>query len=266
MKKNISVILIIIVFFTFTFLFENQTIVAEENVEEDTKKLVLNSAKLALGLYLAAKLGDIFTSRKSNNIEEEKLPNDSSSYNNQELANKVFVIDPGHGGHDPGAVGPGGIEEKDINLETALELYEILKLHTTAEIYLTRSSDKFLSLSERIRFTREKNADIFISIHYNADTSGRKRGIETYAYYSASRETWALAWSIHEAVVRNLNLIDRGLMVDNFQVIRELTDCKAILLELGYISNPAEEKILKKPETIKTTARSIYEGLKNYYN
>ena len=90
------------------------------------------------------------------------------------------VIDPGHGGHDPGAVGPSGLYEKNVVLDIALKLKKILLADPFNEVFLTRETDRFISLEERTAMANRKNADFFVSIHANANPVRRVKGIETY--------------------------------------------------------------------------------------
>jgi N-acetylmuramoyl-L-alanine amidase len=96
------------------------------------------------------------------------------------IAKRRIVIDPGHGGHDPGAVGPSGLHEKDVVLDIALKLKEILSADPLNEVFLTREKDKFIPLEERTAIANNKNADLFVSIHANANPVRRIKGIETY--------------------------------------------------------------------------------------
>ncbi|MDP1759793.1 MAG: N-acetylmuramoyl-L-alanine amidase [Thermodesulfovibrionales bacterium] len=100
--------------------------------------------------------------------------------NNDVLSQKTIVIDAGHGGHDPGAVGPTGLYEKDVVLDIALKLRDSLSKNNNLKIYLTREKDVFIPLVERTAFANSKHADLFISIHTNASPNRSARGIETY--------------------------------------------------------------------------------------
>ncbi|MBI1811263.1 MAG: N-acetylmuramoyl-L-alanine amidase, partial [Nitrospirae bacterium] len=93
---------------------------------------------------------------------------------------KTIVIDAGHGGHDPGAVGPTGLYEKDVVLDIALKLKDILSKNSNLKVFLTREKDVFIPLVERTAFANSKHADLFISIHTNASPNRNARGIETY--------------------------------------------------------------------------------------
>lgn len=98
----------------------------------------------------------------------------------QTIAKRRIVIDPGHGGHDPGAIGPSGLHEKDVVLDIALRLKKILLSDPLNEIILTRETDRFIPLEERTAIANNKNADLFVSIHSNANPVRRVKGIETY--------------------------------------------------------------------------------------
>ena len=93
---------------------------------------------------------------------------------------KILVLDPGHGGHDPGAIGPGGLQEKDVVLDVALRVKEILSKEPGIEVILTRDKDVFIPLPERTLRALQANADLFVSIHANASPNRAARGIETY--------------------------------------------------------------------------------------
>jgi len=96
------------------------------------------------------------------------------------VVRRRVVIDPGHGGHDPGAVGPSGLYEKNVVLDIALKLKKILLADPFNEVFLTRETDRFISLEERTAIANRKNADFFVSIHANANPVRRVKGIETY--------------------------------------------------------------------------------------
>lgn len=96
------------------------------------------------------------------------------------VAKRVVVLDPGHGGHDPGAVGPKGLYEKNVVLDIALRTRDMLSKEPDLEVFLTRDKDLFLPLEERTAIARNKDADLFVSIHVNASPNRNARGIETY--------------------------------------------------------------------------------------
>ncbi len=114
----------------------------------------------------------------------KETPNVESLRQALGLKIKTVVIDAGHGGHDPGAIGPSGLKEKDVNLKIAKRLQEKLlkdgKQFGIENVYLTRSNDRFIPLEERTAIAKKRNADLFISIHCNAAKDKRAHGIETY--------------------------------------------------------------------------------------
>ena len=136
------------------------------------------------------------------------------------LTKKVVVIDPGHGGHDPGAVGPTGLREKDVVLDIALKLREILSKDPTLDVHLTRDHDIFIPLEERTAIARKKEADLFISIHANASPNRAARGVETYllnwtndeeAIRVAARENYISMKRMKEKMTAYKNDVERIL-------------------------------------------------------
>jgi len=136
------------------------------------------------------------------------------------LAKKIVVIDPGHGGHDPGAVGPTGLREKDVVLDIALKLREILSKDPTLDVHLTRDHDIFIPLEERTAIARKKEADLFISIHANASPNRAARGVETYllnwtndeeAIRVAARENYISMKRMKEKMTAYKNDVERIL-------------------------------------------------------
>ncbi len=176
-----------------------------------------------------------------------------------------IVIDPGHGGADSGAVGPGGTKEKDVNLAVAKLLFKYLD--PVADVKLTRSDDRRLGnnensdLAERVRIAEAWRANYFISLHCNAATAGA-RGVETYAYKPGG-EGERLARAIQKELVEATGFLNRGVKFANYYVLRK-TSMPAVLIEMGFISNPAEEKLLKDPTWQEKAAKAIATGIANY--
>lgn len=177
------------------------------------------------------------------------------------LKNKTIVIDPGHGGEDGGTVGRNGTLEKRLTLQTATYLSEKLK-SAGANVIVTRDSDLFLSLTSRVETGYDKNADAFISLHYDSSKDHSVRGLTTYFYHSWQKE---LAVELHAAAVDQTMQEDRGVRFGDYYVIRE-NNKKAVLIELGYLSNPTEELLVRSDEYQKSAATGIYEGLERYFN
>jgi len=216
---------------------------------------------------------------------------------------KVFkiVLDPGHGGDDPGAVGPTRLLEKDVVLAVAKELASLLEKEPGIEVHLTREKDRFLYLYRRTEIANQLGANIFISIHANAAPSRKATGVETFvnskdfegegAEWVAreenkpaesegiSREAEALLWDmiqdkyksesndlahfIQKRLSEATGLEDRGVKKAPFYVLRGAA-MPAVLVEIGFISNPWEESKLKKDDFRKKIAQGILDGLKDY--
>lgn len=229
---------------------------SSEFINKDNLEFLL---KGVFSLYMLNRLNSLLREDEHVIDNNNRVPVKSPS-----LADRVIVLDPGHGGSDPGAVGTGGLKEKDVNLDIAKRVYRLLKENTAAQVYLTRDSDRFVSLDARSSMANKLGADIFVSIHINAAENGRERGIETYAYHSSPKGAWALAWYIQEQLVKELGLRDRGLKAGNFHVIRE-TRMNSVLLEIGFISDATEETLLAKSSTRERAAQAIFAGIMNYY-
>jgi N-acetylmuramoyl-L-alanine amidase len=166
----------------------------------------------------------------------------------------MVVIDPGHGGKDPGAVA-SGLNEKDLNLEISLELLRILN-ERQSKAALTRSEDVYLSLEQRCEMALNLKADRFLSIHCNAASDQSATGIEVFhAPVSDPGEIFALA--LHQELTK-LGRVDRGVKPAGYFVLKH-TRMPACLVECGFITNPEEAEWLKNhiPEIAQALARGI---------
>ncbi|MCP8616975.1 N-acetylmuramoyl-L-alanine amidase [Salirhabdus salicampi] len=177
------------------------------------------------------------------------------------LQHKTIVIDPGHGGDDPGTFGVSGTAEKDVVLKTATLLQK--KLHQLgATTILTRTDDRFISLNPRIGTAKLVNADLFISLHYNsAPEFPSARGIHTYYYYSQYKE---LAQYVQEELIKETSLRDRGALQESYFVIRENKQ-PSLLLELGFLSNATEEELVQSSTYQHQITDGITNGLVKYF-
>lgn len=172
---------------------------------------------------------------------------------------KRIVIDAGHGGTDYGAI-RGEVNEKDIVLDVAKKVQkELTKLGH--KVIMTRCTDDFISLQDRVEISSNENADIFVSIHVNSSVKPEIEGIETHYYHP---ESMGLAQSVHQALISNLKPFDRGLFKSKFYVINH-TEMPAILCEIGFISNDDERKLLVTEKRKQETAKAIVEGVLNYF-
>jgi N-acetylmuramoyl-L-alanine amidase len=174
--------------------------------------------------------------------------------------NRTIIIDPGHGGRDNGTTGVRGTLEKNLTLKTAQLLYDKLKASGT-NVVLTRNNDTYISLSSRVSTAHYQNADAFISLHYDSTNDRSVRGMTTYYYNSTQKP---LGEQIHASVINRTMLKDRGTRFGDYHVIRENRQ-KAVLLELGYLSNPAEEMLVNTQQYQETVANGIFDGLARYF-
>jgi len=214
-----------------------------------------------------------------------------------------IVVDPGHGGHDPGAIGVTGVQEKDVVLAVGLKLRELLKDELGLDVVMTRSTDVFIPLEERTAIANKVNADLFISVHANAAANRNASGIETYYLNLAKTEKSAqLAAkengtslekvSILQAILfdlmANYKLNDSAHLAEEIQkalhkkVKGHFADVKnlgvkqgpfyvlvgatmpSILVETAFLSNVQEESRMKKQSYLDMNAEGIMEGVRSY--
>lgn len=214
-----------------------------------------------------------------------------------------IVVDPGHGGHDPGAVGPSGIQEKDVVLAIGLKLRELLKEELGVDVVMTRSTDVFIPLEERTAIANKVGADLFLSVHANAAPSRSAAGIETYYLNLAktdkvaqlaakengtSLEKVSVLQAILFDLMANYKLNDSAHLADEVQralykkIRTRHSDVKnlgvkqgpfyvlvgasmpSILVETAFLSNAAEESRLKDPAYQDMAASGILEGVRSY--
>ncbi|SHG00256.1 N-acetylmuramoyl-L-alanine amidase [Ornithinibacillus halophilus] len=174
----------------------------------------------------------------------------------------TIVIDPGHGGKDPGAIGINGVHEKDLILSTSKKIAKQLR-ENGAKVVLTRTDDYFVSLDERINIAHAHNADAFISIHYNAFSIENVQGFNTYYFSSATNRN--LAKAIHGSLAEEVNLHNRGLLEDDYRVLRK-NQRPSVLIELGFITNSVELKTLQSDGYQSLVAKAIAKGLMDFFH
>lgn len=191
-----------------------------------------------------------------------------------DLTGRKIAIDPGHGGNDAGAIGPSGVMEKTVTLRVALELEKLLK-EEGAEVIMTRREDVEVSpkgkaasaveeLKARCEVANVAEAEIFISIHADSFTNPNARGTTGYYYSLGSPKSRRLADLIRTALIEQIRTPSRGTQPCNFYVVRN-TDMPATLIELAFISNPDEEKLLNSKEGIRKAAQGILDGIEDYF-
>lgn len=171
---------------------------------------------------------------------------------------RVIVVDAGHGGSDVGAT-RAGIYEKDITLDISKRVADLLT-NKGYHVEMTRRKDDTVSLQDRVLFTEEKNADLFVSIHVNSSVSEEPYGLETHYY---TDESYAFAQEVHKSLAQKIDSKDRGLFKSKFYVINN-SIAPSILVETGFISNTAERNSLVTDERKQKTAEAVVDGILNY--
>jgi N-acetylmuramoyl-L-alanine amidase len=172
----------------------------------------------------------------------------------------VIAVDPGHGGRDPGAIGIGGLQEKNVILPIGLELAEILK-RQGMQVVLTRSKDVFLDLAPRTAIANRAKARAFISVHANAAGTSSANGLETYYYGSGSLK---LAQTIHSNILQRVSIRDRGVRRARFYVLRN-TDMPAVLVEVGFVTGSQDSRNLGSGSYRRKMAEGIAQGVIRYF-
>jgi N-acetylmuramoyl-L-alanine amidase len=176
----------------------------------------------------------------------------------------LVMLDPGHGGRDPGAIGLGGLREVDVIMPVARRVAEILEKQGIA-VKMTRTGDNYVGLDERVAISREAGATIFVSIHANSiDNRPDVNGLETYHYNIGQ----SLADTVHRTVVDYVNkngfyLNDRRVRSARFLVLRKST-IPAILVETGYLTSAEESARLRRDDYQKVMAEAIAKGIIQY--
>lgn len=245
-----------------------------------------------------------FISNSSNNnakSAEKKVASTDSS-------KKIIVLDPGHGGQDPGAIGCSGVYEKNITLAMAKELKKILDKDGRYKVYLTRNRDVFIPLRERVRIARRYKADLFLSIHADSARNKNAKGLSVYTLSetASDKEAAALAERENKADViagmdfaehsrevsdvlinlaqretmnrssefanimvqkmrKSVKLLDNTHRFAGFAVLKA-PDVPAVLLEMGYLSNRTEEKLLRQSSYRQKLAKSTGIAIDEYFD
>ena len=239
-------------------------------------------------------------------------PGDGPSRDGVEAAGplRTIVIDAGHGGHDPGATGPGGLMEKELVLDVTRRVARLVEERLGIKVLLTRDSDQFVALKDRTSYANKQRADLFVSIHANAHTSSGHEGVETYFLSSeatdiAARQTaalensvvqlekpaagarangrqdmlrailWDLAQSeflfessrlaevVQDSMTQALRIPNRGVKQAGFYVLGGAA-MPAVLIEIGFVTNPREERRLRDAKYRDDIARAIFSGIAEY--
>lgn len=189
--------------------------------------------------------------------------------NSATLKNKVIVVDPGHGGSNPGAVA-NNTRESDNNLAVALKLRDKL-VQAGAKVIMTRDTDRTVApegtsledeLEARVTIAEENHADIFISIHSNENSDSNVKGAMTFYQNGKSSK---LASEVENALVTETGAINKGTSSENFHVLRT-SSMPSTLVEMGFVSNKEEAAQLNSDSYRNKLAQGIFTGIANYFN
>ena len=232
------------------------------------------------------------------------FPSRSPVFTAKHIKDLVVVIDPGHGGKDPGAIGKKGTKEKHITLKIGYYLKDLIQKRLGSTVFLTRNKDTFLDLEKRVAFANKKKADIFISIHVNSHPQKTIKGLEVYHFGKASdpralevaarengmklednapawqfiiadklndqkiEQSQTFAWTTNKTLVKTLQasytVKDHGVKTAPFYVLR-FTTMPSILAEVAFVSNPEEEKRLRSKAFQRKLAEGMYKGIQSYF-
>lgn len=266
--------------------------------------------ELASDREFASKLGSSHA-LTNDNYKESKVAEKAAANKPVIKANnntkKVIVLDPGHGGQDPGAIGYSGVYEKNITLAMGRELKALLDKKGKYKVYLTRNTDKFIPLRERVKIARRYKADLFMSIHADSALNRSAKGLSVYTLSenASDKEAAALAERENKAdVISGLNLVEHSKEVSDILInlaqretmnrssefasfmvqemrqsvklvanthrfagfaVLKAPDIPAVLLEMGYLSNRQEEKLLQQKSYRKKLAESAAEAIDKYF-
>lgn len=175
---------------------------------------------------------------------------------------RCIVIDAGHGGKDPGATSVLGGYEKTINLKVARKVAALLA-ERGFNVRMTRTSDRFVELEDRAYIANRLRADLFVSIHSDSFPKGSRRGYTMYVAKSASQESFSAAASIARSMSRT-GLNSHGTQTANYKVLTG-TRGPAVLVEMGYLTNRREARLLKSPSFQIRIAEAIADGISDYF-
>ncbi|MEQ6356876.1 N-acetylmuramoyl-L-alanine amidase [Lysinibacillus sp. M3] len=185
--------------------------------------------------------------------------------NGKPLQNRIIILDPGHGGKDPGTV-LGSFSEKNITLKVSTLVKQKLE-NAGAKVYMTRTADTFPTLQGRVDFTNANYGEIFVSVHVNSASNTSASGTETYYSISSGdmyQEDIDLGTFVNNQIVNNLNMKNRGVKQYPYYVINNMS-IPSILVELGFLTNDGDRQKMTTDENVNKFADSIYNGIEQYY-
>ncbi|MDI6601670.1 MAG: N-acetylmuramoyl-L-alanine amidase [Thermoanaerobacteraceae bacterium] len=180
----------------------------------------------------------------------------------------MVVVDPGHGGTDPGASSRDGLKEKDVNLDISLKLNNLLQ-DAGYDTYMTRVDDSYPELMDRVSLANEVGAEIFVSIHNNAHDNPAVDGTEVLyfpnGYNGDMRDNRTLAKFIHDSIIEEVGTTDRGIIQRSNLVVLKYTEMPSVIVEVAFLTNSDDVKKLKDEDFKWQVAKAIFDGIENYF-
>lgn len=235
-------------------------------MRRNQKKRLMNRHLISLFLMVAI-MGVIASSLYYSNRSQQTMITQSYYETERTVTTnqKLIIIDAGHGGIDPGS-DSHGILEKEINLEIALKLQEVLH-ENGYSVLMTREDDNSLSLRERSDFANEKEADLFISLHQNCYAQDASvHGIEVYYNSDKTTNDQQLAQMIQESLINETGAKNRGIHSDNGLVVTRETIMPAVLVETAFISNDDELDLIMSDDYQNKVVKGIVVGIEEFLN
>ena len=235
-------------------------------MRRNQKKRLMNRHLISLFLMVAI-MGVIASSLYYSNRSQQTMITQSYYETERTVTTnqKLIIIDAGHGGIDPGS-DSHGILEKEINLEIALKLQEVLH-ENGYSVLMTREDDNSLSLRERSDFANEKEADLFISLHQNCYAQDASvHGIEVYYNSDKTTNDQQLAQMIQETLINETGAKNRGIHSDNGLVVTRETIMPAVLVETAFISNDDELDLIMSDDYQNKVVKGIVVGIEEFLN
>ncbi len=240
------------------------------NLEGALPRLVMDFGRVGKGSRENGTLQNLSDGKETEVKEEMK----SEVIFKPGLKGKYIAIDPGHGGEDAGAIGPTGVMEKNLTLRISNELKKMLEA-SGAKVLMTRETDTEVSpkhreandveeLQARCDLANKARTDIFVCIHMDSFTSNVANGTTGFYYAKGTASSKKLAQTIQSGVVSELKTESRGTKSCNFYVLKH-TNMPATLIEVAFLSNPAEEKMMNANAGVKKAAEGIFNGIADFF-
>ena len=251
---------------------------SRRNKKRKINKIKLSVLIIIVILFIAGTFkltqGAILAIQNINDNKQKTSVKESSENDNETLQTEVdkninkkytILIDPGHGGNDKGTIANDKVTfEKDITLKIGALVAQKLTKQKDVQVIISRNEDKYVSLADRAKLANEQNVDLLVSIHLNGQTGGSDAtGLEVYYTKEKEDDSYELAKQIQETITSYIDVRDRGVKSDRFQVLLQ-SKMPAVLVECGFLTNDEEFKKLKDEAYQEDLAEGITQGILTY--